>query len=93
MSTKESAPPYDALLEKLYVDDIVDAIKIWSVYCTAGGNCSRGYHKQTSPHLYCANMLHASLLGKAMGGESAEHENYHLQAQKVEQWILEQEAC
>ncbi|PCI41117.1 MAG: hypothetical protein COB46_04830 [Rhodospirillaceae bacterium] len=84
-----NTPPYEGLLQKLQADDIEGAISMWTSYCEVDGKCTRQYHKQSSAPLYCANMLHASLLGKSMGGDNAESKMYHAEAQKLEQWIAD----
>lgn len=81
------SPPYEDLLKKLQANDIEGAVSLWTSYCVVNGKCTRQYHKQMPAHLYCANMLHACLLGKSMGGNNTESEMYHVEAQKLKQWI------
>lgn len=84
---RHTPPPFASLLDALEKDDILGAIKLWSAHCAANGTCSRGYKDQKQPRMYCANMLHASLLGRAMGGMDSENMDYHTQAQKLANWI------
>jgi len=82
--------PIDALIEKLQADDFLGAISVWKGHCQSDGGCSRKHTFSTKPNLFCANMLHASLLGEALGGLNQENERIHTQAQNLKRWIQKQ---
>ncbi|MBL4692393.1 MAG: hypothetical protein JKY92_03590 [Magnetovibrio sp.] len=91
MIKKQKTPPFNRLIGMLNNDDTEGAIKMWRSFCAVDGTCSRGFDNQSQPNLYCANMLHASLLGKALGRYDKEGVTYHTLAQKLAVWISEQE--
>jgi hypothetical protein len=85
-------PPYVAFLDRLCDDDFDGAVADWRTYCQSNGKCNHDAPSDESyPFIFCANMLHACLLGKSMGGNDTEKKAYHVQAQKLKRWILENE--
>lgn len=79
--------PYIALLEKLHADNIEDAIHMWDSFCGGRMACACCDASKSAKQMYCANMLHARLLEKSLGGTDSYREMFHTQSQKLTRWM------